>query len=314
MKRRILIDTDIALGIKNRDVDDGLAIVMAMHSSALEIAGITLTYGNDSLDNVHWAMENLINQCPGFNYPLAKGSSSNQDLGKENKAVRQLIDSLTQKPATIVAIGPLTNIASAILVAPQIKSNIEEIVMVASRQRGQRFLTGNYQSSHPDLNFERDPQAVRILLESNIPLVFAPFEVSSKVWITEAVLDRIKQNHNPLTDYLHKNCHNWFKFWQTTFSTELYNVEGFNPFDCLAIAWLTDPDLLRWSYACLKIEEDNYDITSAIVQGTVNPKKLYLHAKLENKSAKSNLHKYIFDVDREAFLKSLINRLANPLI
>ena len=307
MKNRIIIDTDIAMGIPERDVDDGLAIIMALNSKQIEVAAITLTWGNDSLENVSKSLKTLFDKGNFPNIETARGASSQDDLGKDTKATELIIKTLEKESATIVAIGPATNLASAIKIRPAITENIKEVIMVAARQPGQRFLTGNHSKGHPDLNFERDPEAVRILLDSDIPITFAPFEVSSKVWINQTVLDKVNSHETTISGYIYEQCLPWLKFWQETFSTPLYSINGFNPFDTLAIAWLTDRKLLNWRACDPSIETDDYDTTDNAVQGSGSGKKLYLHARFKKNN--SSRYRYIFDLAREEFLESLISRL-----
>lgn len=308
MKSRILIDTDIAMGITERDVDDGLAIVMAMRSQNIHVDGITLTYGNDSLDGVTRSLIKLWENSDFAPIEITQGASSKNDLGKETPATELIAKKLEQEPASIVAIGPATNLASALKLNPQIKSKITEIVMVAARQPGQRFLTGNHPRSHPDLNFERDPQSMQILLDSGVPITFAPFEVSSKVWFNREVLNKLSKNQTKLASYIHEHCLDWLQFWERTFSTPLYPVSGFNPFDTLAVAYFTDHELLNWAYCDIAIELDRYDTTDEIVQGTGSPEKPYLHARLLDRK-ETGKYKYIYDVDREEFLERLVSKL-----
>lgn len=310
-KKRILIDTDIAMGLAERDVDDGLAITMALNSKDLIVDGITLTYGNDSLSNTETCMENLLNKLSTNALPVKKGASSKDDLNKETDATQFICSNLKEKKLTIVSIGPLTNIASAINLCENKENykNIEEIIVVAGRQKGQRFLTGNHETSHPDLNFERDPEAMQILIDSGIPITMAPFEVSSKVWFNQAVIEQIKKKETELANYIAIHSQNWLSFWNKTFSTNLHEIKAFNPFDTLAIAWLTDRDLLSYCGAELKIEDSNYDLTDKTVQGSGSAQKPYLHARLNQKDSDLCPYKYIYDVSREKFLERLISRL-----
>src|SRR5690606_28124964 len=70
---------------------------------------------------------------------------------------------------------------------PELHDRIEAIVVVAGRRPGQRFVTPdqeNQQSSPPDFNFECDVPAMQAILDTQIPLVMAPWEVASHVWVT----------------------------------------------------------------------------------------------------------------------------------
>ena len=319
-RKRVVIDTDVAIGHPERDVDDALAIIMAANSEQLNICGITLTYGNESLENVSRSMGELSSIAGLSNVPMGKGARSAADFGKTTEATLLLEEVCKSGPVTLLCLGPVTNLATFLERKPELAKDIEEVVLVAGRRRGQKFRTGNYSKSHPDLNFEKDPDSVRRLIDSGTPLVFAPFEVSSKVWITEHILELIRRNGTTTARYLSENCRPWLEFWKGTFSTPLLPVEGFNPFDCLAVAWLTDRDLLCWESAILQVEEGDYDLAERSVQGS-GATKQYLHAESapsgfcspdsgsQGPSGGKREHTYIFDVERELFLERLIARL-----
>lgn len=302
---RVLIDTDVSIGIPERDVDDGLALVMACNSKRLSISAVTLTYGNSTLKDVRNAMQRLNEYLRLPTGGITNGATSADDLGKRNSAVESLIASLEQHKHTIISLGPLTNIATAISLRPDLVSQIDKVVLVAGRRPGFRFLTGNYPLSHPDLNFEKDPRAVSVVLASGVSLVFAPFELSSKIWITEEILDRVRAGGTPTGEYLYKTCMPWLELWRKRFSTDLLPISGFNPFDCLAIACITDEDLITSEKCVAAIEEDDYDATDRKVQGTGHARKPYLHVRPDS----GGPHVFAFEVERERFLNSLISRL-----
>lgn len=311
-KKRVVIDTDVAIGHRERDVDDALAIVMAANSEKLDICGITLTYGNESLENVSRSMGELRSIAGLSNVPTGAGARSRNDFGKITEATLVLEESCKAGPVTMLCLGPATNLATFLEQKPELAKEIEEVVLVAGRRRGQKFRTGNYSKSHPDLNFEKDPDSLKRLIDSRTNLVFAPFEVSSKVWITEHILELIRRHGTATAKYLSENCRPWLEFWKRTFSTPLLPVEGFNPFDCLAVAWLTDPDLLAWERVKMKIEDGDYDLAARVVQGSEATKE-YLHAECASsrpdQREQGREHTYIFDVERELFLERLIARL-----
>lgn len=302
---RVIIDTDVSIGIPERDVDDGLALVMACNSKQLSISAITLTYGNSTLKNVSNAMRRLNEYLNIPEDSITCGATSAGDLGKRTDAVDSLITLLERHKHTVISIGPLTNIATAIKMRSDLVQQIDQLVVVAGRRPGCRFLTGNYPLSHPDLNFEKDPNAAEFLLQSGVSLKLAPFELSSKIWITESILDRIRMSGTPTGEFLYKACMPWLELWRKRFSTDSYPIIGFNPFDCLAIACVTDADLVTNELCEATIEEDNYDATDKKVQGSGGAKKPYLHVRPKP----GGPYSYAFDIVREDFLDSLIARL-----
>ena len=77
---------------------------------------------------------------------------------------------LEQEKQTIMAIGPATNVGGLLLLHPELKSQIESVVLVAGRRSpDQHFKVGpDHEPPFPDLNFDLDPNAFRILLQSGI--------------------------------------------------------------------------------------------------------------------------------------------------
>lgn len=305
--KRVMIDTDVAIGIPERDVDDALAIIMALNSPELEVCGITLTFGNDSLENVARSISDLAAVAAISGLEIARGAGSSADVGKRTEATSLLEDAAKKGRLTVLCLGPLTNLATFLQTHEELSGQIDEVVIVAGRRPGQRFRTGNYRSSHPDLNFEKDAVAMEKVLASGLKLVFAPFEVSSKVWITGAILDLIERNGTRTAQYLAEQCRPWLNFWKRNFSTRLLPIDGFNPFDCLAVAWLTDRELLSWEQMGMRIEDGDYDTADVIVQGKGGWKK-YLHAD-SCQTCSGSKQIYIHDVEREAFLERLVARL-----
>jgi purine nucleosidase len=101
-----------------------------------------------------------------------------------------LVEKLRAEPAgalTLCALGPLTNIAMALVKAPDIAERIREIVLMG----GAYFEVGNITPA-AEFNFYVDPQAAAIVLASGIPIVMKPLDVTHQVLTTDHRLDRIR--------------------------------------------------------------------------------------------------------------------------
>lgn len=252
--KRVWIDTDTAIGVEGADVDDGLALIQAFHSPELEVVGVSSVFGNAPIGQTHPLACEVSERFGPSGLPVARGAGAASDLGNENDAVRALVDALEDASLWIMAIGPLTNIGSLLLLRPDLTARIEGIVMVAARRPGQVFLSHPGQPvAFPDLNFECDPKAMQVLLDSPIPLVFAPWEVSSHVWMTGEDLDEL-EGASESGSFIARASRDWLRNWQ-----ENLKAPGFNPFDTLAIAWLTHPEWLEHFEAHVWIEEGPAD-------------------------------------------------------
>ena len=259
----VWIDTDPALGEPERDVDDGFALVQAFKSPELDIRGVSVVFGNAPLERGLPIARGLAREYGPRDVPVFAGAAGAADLGRETEASRALAAALRSTRLTILALGPATNVATVLKRHPELAPRIIQVVAVAGRRPGQRFTTGTTNpKGHRDFNFELDPDAFRVLLQSRISLVLTPFEISSKVWIEAADLDRLAQG-GAAARALEPPARQWLDLWR-----RLFSVEGFNPFDTLAVGYLLSPDAFGCERLPATIQVLPDDVTEPGVQGT----------------------------------------------
>jgi pyrimidine-specific ribonucleoside hydrolase len=267
----VWIDTDPAVGVKDRDVDDGFALLQAFHSPELRLRGVSVVFGNTTLDRAWPIGRSIVRRFGPSGVRAYRGAATASDLGVETSATRALADALRREPLVILALGPATNVATVVKNHPDLTSRIDRIVAVAGRRPGQRFTTGAVNTNaHRDFNFEQDPEAFRVLLASRVPLTLAPFEISSKIWIAEQDLD-VLQRGSSSARWLQRAARQWLALWKSTFG-----VDGFNPFDTLAVARVTSPTLLTCETLPARIDVLADDVTETRMQGVAVPQKPYL--------------------------------------
>jgi inosine-uridine nucleoside N-ribohydrolase len=281
MRHDVWIDTDTAIGVEGADVDDGLALVQAFNSPELVLHGVSAVFGNAPLAQTFPIAVEVVAGFGPRGLPVARGAASAGELGEPNDAVAAMASALSAQPLTIVAIGPLTNVGSLLLRHRALADRIEAIVCVAGRRPGQVFRSVPTQREpFPDLNFECDPEAMRIVLDSGVPLVLAPWEVSSGVWIEPDDLERLARR-GEAARWLAERSGPWLALWRRDFG-----AHGFNPFDSLAVAWLTHPELLEHFAARVWIEDGPDDRPAhrgeikpylLVEESTAAPRAVYCH-------------------------------------
>jgi pyrimidine-specific ribonucleoside hydrolase len=240
-KTAVWIDTDPSISSGAREVDDGFALIQAFHSPELEIRGVSVVFGNAPFETA-WPLGREIVQNYGpAHLPVYAGAANAEQLGVENDATRALAAALQREKLTILALGPVTNIATVLKNHPELSDRIAAIIAVAGRRPRQSFVTGTKpHTPFRDFNFEMDAPGFQVLLDTNAQLVLAPWEVSSKVWLTNDDLNQLAAG-KPSAQWLAAPGRDWLQMWQ-----EKFGVDGFNPFDTLAIAYVTSPELLEW--------------------------------------------------------------------
>ena len=275
----VWIDTDPAIGVPDRDVDDGVALMQAFGSPELNIRGVSIVFGNAPFDRALPIGRDLAGKFGPSGLVVTAGASSAEALGIETDASRALAAELRRRPLTVLALGPATNVATVLKNHPDLASRMVRIVAVAGRRPGQKFTTGTTNVlGHRDFNFELDPEAFRVLLSSGVPLVLAPFEISSKVWIESADLDRLATGP-PAARALVAPSRAWLALWRRRFT-----VDGFNPFDTLAIGLVASPAGFVCEVLPIEIQTLPDDVTDPAMQGTAGGRKPYLLASAASTS------------------------------
>jgi inosine-uridine nucleoside N-ribohydrolase len=299
----VWIDADPAVGLFGKDVDDGFAMLQAFRSNELAIRGVSIVFGNAPLNKAFPIAKTMFSLLPTKGIPLVAGAASHKDLGKPTDASRALAKALRKEKLTLLVLGPATNIATVLLRHPALASQIVKIVSVAGRRPGQKFLTGKANTPHRDYNFECDPKAYNVLLKSNIPLVFAPWEISSKVWLRSPDLIKLGRAH-AFGKWLASPAKWWLFFWKSLFGTT-----GFNPFDTLAVGYLTSPHLLICDKLPMKITYAPNDTPNKAFLGKLTQTKPYLTVNKHYKKARIVTYCH---TPRPTFRRDLITRLLRP--
>lgn len=267
----VWIDTDPAVGVADRDVDDGFALLQAFHSPEIVVRGVSVVFGNAPLAQAWPIGLRIVGRFAPPAVRAYRGAARASQLGTETAATRALAAALRREPLIVLVLGPATNVATVLKNHPELRPRILRVVAVAGRRPGQRFTTGTTNpKGHRDFNFEEDPEAFRVLLASAVPLTLTPFEISSKVWLRLPDLDAMARA-DATTEWIVRPARKWLGLWTRTFG-----VDGFNPFDTLAVARVTSPSLLTCETLPARIDVLPDDATEARVQGTTVSSKPYL--------------------------------------
>jgi pyrimidine-specific ribonucleoside hydrolase len=278
-ERNVWIDADPACGLgKTSDVDDCWAIIAAIRSSRLNVVAVSTVFGNVSLDKATATARSLLESISTLEPartvpPVYSGATGPIRVGSVIPlAVNELETALTERPMTILALGPLTNIAMLLKKRPELAHRIEAIVAVAGQRPGQVFKVGSTPILHfHDLNVRKDSDAFDTVLRTGVSLHLIPFEVGRQATVTRADLDSLNANGN-LDRWIGERSAAWLDFWEGTLG-----ASGFSPFDTLAVAYLAAPQLFSCDAMPAKIirrrgvfvVRDTLEVAPTITDGNV---------------------------------------------
>ncbi|MHC9396166.1 nucleoside hydrolase, partial [Serratia ureilytica] len=112
------------------------------------------------------------------------------------------------KQITIVAIGPLTNIAMALQLFPEMAQNVAQIVIM-----GAVFNVPGYVK---DTNFGLDPEAAHAVLSSGANITLVPMDVTVQTQMVHSDLDRFASLQSPLSQFLVSTMRPWIDYSRAT--------------------------------------------------------------------------------------------------
>ena len=264
-KRKIILDCDPGH-------DDAIAIMLAARHPAIDLLGITIVAGNQTLNKT---LVNGLNVCQklDINVPIHAGmpkpimreqivadnihGESGLDgpifaplvrKAESKHAIQYIIDTLMNSDGdiTLVPVGPLTNIAVAMRMQPAILPKIREIVLM-----GGAYGTGNFTPS-AEFNIYADPEAARVVFTSGVPLVMMGLDLTNQTTCTADVISRMKKVGGPAGEL-------FSDIMSFTLKTqyENYGLAGGPVHDATCIGYLINPDAFKMQDMYVELEVNN---------------------------------------------------------
>ena len=311
--RPIIIDCDPGQ-------DDAVALFLAMSSpDELDLLGITAVGGNVPLAlterNARMMCDIAARQdvpvFAGCGVPLVRAPITAEYIHGETgingidvfDPVTQLQDifavdfiiemlfAAVRSKVTLVATGPLTNIAAVLGRSPDIAERIAEIVIMGGAMR-----EGGNRTPSAEFNIMADPHAADLVLNSGIPITMMGLDVTHKVLSTEARVARIRALNNPVADA----TAGMLSFFHR-YDTEKYSSNGTPLHDPCTVAYLLRPDLFETKLCNVSVERE-----SELTIGHTAVDFWHVTDKPKNVN-------WAYDVDAGGFYDLLTERLARFL-
>ena len=208
--RKIIIDCDIGNGIAGANVDDGLALALALVSPEIEVKAVTTVSGN-VLNYKACLVAKRFLQASGYDVPVYCGSF--RALKEPTQKWRERLDHGVEKQGLKYLWQDeeeflRTNLALLLTKYPEVQDKIQGIVLM-----GGCFNVKNYLK---DTNFGLDPEAAKIVLDSSVPCTMAPFDTTTTTLLRQEDLEEMGTYTNALSEYLYKTTKPWLAYSMKT--------------------------------------------------------------------------------------------------
>jgi purine nucleosidase len=264
MPKRILFDTDPG-------IDDACAILLALASPEVSLEGLSIVHGNCSVEQGTRNALSVLELANASHIPVAQGCAlplvqpsllapeTHGDTGLGyarlpearlrplgRHGVDFLIEQILASPGeiTLLAIGPLTNVALAIRQQPRIVPALKELIVMggALRHEGNTTALGEF-------NTYTDPHAAHIVYHAGIPTTLVPLDVTYQCILTPQDVKRLQRIDSPITKFVADATRFYMEFHD-----EYQQIDGCVINDPLALALTFAPELC--SYRDLPVDVD----------------------------------------------------------
>ncbi|XP_044522951.1 inosine-uridine preferring nucleoside hydrolase-like [Gracilinanus agilis] len=268
-KKLLLVDVDAG-------VDDAAALMIALAAPNVEILGITCCFGNTEVENVCKNVLRVLKKCNHLQIPVYQGASSpllntmkndyfygtdglgdvpdaeapGLDQVQHEHAVAAMIRIISERPnqVTLVATGPLTNLALAVKMDPKFPKKIKNMSIMG----GNMYSRGNIDIC-AEFNFAADPEAAYVVLnEYTCPTFITTWEFACLHAIPWEFYEKCTSQDSEKARFLKE-------IYAVTTEIQkrpipklraLYRKPGFVSCDSFAMAIAVDPDVVTESIFC----------------------------------------------------------------
>jgi len=319
--KKVIFDTDPG-------TDDAMALMLALNSPELDVRAITVVPGNvtasQGLENA-LRMVSLANRCDipvaaGAQHPLfqklitaefwhGKNGLGNIELPPTKckvdarfgpDVIIQLVHASPHE-ITLVPVGPLTNIALAVLKDPSIVPLVKEVVIMGGS------ISGGNVNAAAEANIYNDPEAAQIVFQVGWPLTMVGLDVGDKTLLGKRELDALATTHGPVNDFIYGVAK-----YLVDLSAK-FGSPGTPMYDPLAVGVAIDPTLVKAPAMHVEVEsrgEFTRGETVANRRGAVE--RNVLHGDryvIEGIDEVKPNAKVCTEVDADRFLKMFVSRI-----
>ena len=317
-RRPVLLDVDPG-------IDDALAILLALSSPELSVEGITVVAGNVEVDVGLRNARQILELAGRPEIPVARGADAplvgrlvtSKHVHGENglgnvelpapsiqpypgTATDLIINKIQEHSGEIVLIpvGPLTNIALALKLRPDLAPHVKEIVLMGGS------LSGGNITPAAEFNIYNDPEAAEMVFHSGVPIVMVGLDVTEKTVLGADDLPSVEKTVNPISRLV----------WDLTkFHLNERGADGIMMHDPLAVGVAIDPSFVKTQPLHIGVETQGEKTRGE----TVAARKGYSMEFKESHGTRTVIGreeltpnaKVCIEVDAERFVKFFVERV-----
>jgi len=264
MARKVILDVDPG-------IDDAVAMCLALATPELDVLAITAVGGNVQADQATRNVQAIVEQLDPPRWPRLGAASSDQmlridarhlfgtdgfcgahfpcaELHHQRPSVKVISDEVRAAPGdvTIIALGPLSNIAAALQQQPDLASIIGHLIILGGTVSGPGNIT-----PAAEFNMYCDAEAARDVFRSQVTKTLIPIDVTTRILFGFDMLQKIPGDESRIGSLLKRLLPGAFR----TYRQQL-GLEGIHLHDAVAVVAAIHPELFTTERMHGEVETD----------------------------------------------------------
>jgi inosine-uridine nucleoside N-ribohydrolase len=263
-KKPVYVDTDVGLGTPGAEIDDGAALIFLLRNNAIDVVGAGSVFGNVPLHDAALNLDRLLTWLGGEHISVGLGaekplfadttwfetwqSKYGKTLSWDSRPTNYLAANLiiqtiynTPGQVSILSLGPMTNLALAIRLDPDIISITREVIVM-----GGSF---NVQNPSPEFNVRCDPEAAQVVFNSGWNVHILGLDITRRVHFSRRDFASLP-NGNPAVELLRAQAPGWIDRVEAMG----WEQDGCALHDAVAVAYLVDDTIFETKETNVEVE------------------------------------------------------------
>ncbi|MFW5718666.1 MAG: nucleoside hydrolase [Halanaerobium sp.] len=238
--KKVILDCDNTIGLKEKDVDDGLAFLFLLGREDIDFMSVTSVFGNSNLKDTYSTSEAMITDF-GLENKIEHYKGAAEAGDHKTEAAEYLAEAAAdnKNEITLIAIGPLTNLYAAWKIDNDFFKNLKEIIIMGGITEMLQF----GEQTIDELNFSCDPEAAEKVIKAEVPIALMSGNLCLAARFGEKSWRRVNRSKNKaVRAYITDKIKHWYDY-----SSEMIGLTGFYMWDVVAVVYLVAPEIFPYN-------------------------------------------------------------------
>jgi inosine-uridine nucleoside N-ribohydrolase len=263
-KKLVCVDTDVSLGTPRAEIDDGAALIFLLRNQTTEVIGASSVFGNVPVQDAGLNLDRLLTWLGGEHIPIGMGAQKpllanmawftlwqakyEKTLSWNPRpsnvlAANLMIQTIRLNPGqvSILALGPMTDLALAVRLEPAIISLTKEVIVMGGSFKAQ--------DPTPEFNVRCDPEAAQIVFDAGWDVKILGLDITRRVHFSRRDFASLPDG-NPGVELLRAQAPGWIDRMEEMG----WEQDGCALHDAVAAAYLVDPTIFETEEASVEVE------------------------------------------------------------